>query len=110
MRVHLKFLGSLQHYLNQQHINIPISHEKSIREIVAQLTQYSQFEELKDFFSETLDLKRSLIILLNDQEISTLEGMNTLVKADDRIAFIPVIHGGNPLKENNLINSYLVEK
>jgi molybdopterin converting factor small subunit len=110
MKVHLKFLGSLQHYLNQQHIILNISHEKSIREIVAQLTQNSQFEELKGFFSETLDLKRSLVILLNDQEISTLDGVNTLAKADDKIAFIPVIHGGNPLKENNLNISYFVEK
>ncbi|MFX0185762.1 MAG: MoaD/ThiS family protein, partial [Candidatus Hodarchaeota archaeon] len=41
-------------------------------------------------------LKRSLVVLLNDQEISTLDGMNTLVKAHDRIVFIPVVHGGNP--------------
>ncbi|MFX0170453.1 MAG: MoaD/ThiS family protein [Candidatus Hodarchaeota archaeon] len=102
MKVHLKFLGSLQHSINQQHILFQISCEKSIREIVTELTQKSQFEELKSFFSETLDLKRSLIILLNDQEISTLEGMNTLVKADDRIAFIPVIHGGNLILDKYL--------
>ncbi len=94
MIIRLKFLGSLQYDLKQQYLPYQISSEKSIREVVSELTQNPQFKELKSFFSESLDIKRSLLIFLNEQEISVLDGMKTKVKAEDTIAFIPVIHGG----------------
>jgi molybdopterin converting factor small subunit len=98
MKIHLKFLGSLQYDLNQENLSWPISYEKSIREIVKELTRDPQFKELKSFFSDSLDVKRSLIIFLNDQEISAINGMKTIVKKNDTLAFIPVIHGGSSLR------------
>jgi molybdopterin converting factor small subunit len=77
----------------------PVETNTSVRSIVAALTQDPQYEELQSFFSETLEVKRSLLVFLNDQEISALSGMDTLVEEDDTLAFIPVIHGGtNPRK------------
>ncbi len=95
MKIHLKFLGSLQYDLKQQELSFTISSKKSIKEIVSELTQNPQFKELKSFFSESYDVKRSLIVFINDQEISVLDGMSTEVKAEDTVTFIPVIHGGN---------------
>lgn len=94
MIIHLKFLGSLQYDLKQQQLSYQVSSERSLREIVSELTQDPQFKELKSFFSESMETKRSLIVFINQQEISVLDGMNTKVKSDDTIAFIPVIHGG----------------
>ncbi|UCG89692.1 MAG: MoaD/ThiS family protein [Candidatus Heimdallarchaeota archaeon] len=94
MKIHLKFLGSLQYDLKQQNLPYQISSEKSVRDIVSELTQNPQFKELKSFFTETLEKKRSLLIFINEQEISVLDGMRTKVKAEATIAFIPVIHGG----------------
>ncbi|MFX0125865.1 MAG: MoaD/ThiS family protein [Candidatus Hodarchaeota archaeon] len=94
MIIHLKFLGSLQYDFKQQNLPYQISSEKSVREIVSELTQNPQFKELKSFFTESLDIKRSLLIFINQQEISVLDGMRTKVKVDDTIVFIPVIHGG----------------
>ena len=94
MIVQLKFLGSLQYDLRQQNLPYQITSEKSVRELVSELTQKPQFEELKSFFLATLEVKRSLLIFINEQEISVLNGMSTKVKANDTVAFIPVIHGG----------------
>lgn len=94
MIIRLKFLGSLQYDLKQQYLSYQISQEKSVRDIVSELTRNPQFKELKSFFSNSLDVKRSLLIFINEQEISVLDGMKTKVKAEDTIAFIPVIHGG----------------
>ncbi|MFW9777938.1 MAG: MoaD/ThiS family protein [Candidatus Heimdallarchaeota archaeon] len=93
-KIQLKFLGSLRHDLNRPSLLWPIETNTSVRLIVAELTQDPQYEELRSFFSETLEVKRSLLVFLNDQEISALSGMDTLVQQDDTLAFIPVIHGG----------------
>ncbi|UCG04429.1 MAG: MoaD/ThiS family protein [Candidatus Heimdallarchaeota archaeon] len=94
MIVHLQFLGSLQYDLKQQSLPFQISSERSLREIVSEIIQDPQFKELKSFFSESLETKRSLLVFINQQEISVLNGMNTKVKGEDIITFIPVIHGG----------------
>jgi molybdopterin converting factor small subunit len=94
MNVRLQFLGSLQYDLKKQSLSYEISSEISIREIVAELVKDPKFKELKSFFSESLETKRSLIVFINQQEISVLDGMDTKVKSEDTIAFIPVIHGG----------------
>ncbi len=94
MKIHIKFLGSLRHDLNRPSLLWPIETNTSVRSIVTVLTQDPQYQELRSFFSETTDVKRSLLIFLNDQEISVLSGMETLVEEDDTLAFIPVIHGG----------------
>ncbi|MFX1514676.1 MAG: MoaD/ThiS family protein [Promethearchaeota archaeon] len=94
MIARLLFLGSLQYDLKQQSLSYQISSEISLREIVSELIKDPKFKELKSFFSESLETKRSLLIFINQQEISVLNGMNTTVKNEDTIAFIPVIHGG----------------
>jgi molybdopterin converting factor small subunit len=94
MTVRLQFLGSLQYDLKQQSLSYQISSEISLREIVSELIKDPKFKELKNFFSESLEAKRSLLVFINQQEISVLNGMNTKVKSEDTIAFIPVIHGG----------------
>ncbi len=94
MKIRIRFLGSLQYDIKQKSFNYQIKSEISIREIVSELIENPQFKELRSFFSESLDVKRSLLIFRNDQEISALEGMTTKVKTDDTLSFIPVIHGG----------------
>ncbi|MFX1506238.1 MAG: MoaD/ThiS family protein [Promethearchaeota archaeon] len=95
MNVRLQFLGSLQYDIKQQSLSYEISSRISIREIVSELVKDPKFKELKSFFSESLETKRSLLVFINQQEISVLDGMDTKVKAEDTIAFIPVIHGGS---------------
>ena len=93
-KIQIKFLGSLRHDLDRPLLLWPIETNISIRSIVTALTQDSQYQELRSFFSETIDVKRSLLIFLNDQEISVLSGMETLVSEDDTLTLIPVVHGG----------------
>lgn len=71
-----------------------ITSKKSVREIVAELMKSPQFKDLLSFFTKTLEVKRSLLIFINQQEISVLNGMDTEVREEDTIVFIPVIHGG----------------
>ncbi|MHA2305155.1 MAG: MoaD/ThiS family protein [Candidatus Hodarchaeales archaeon] len=107
MTIRIKFLGSLQYDLKQSSYSFQTQNEATMQEVVSELTKNPQFAELRTFFTEALEIKRSLLIFLNDleikrslliflndQEISVLDGMKTRVKAKDTISFIPVIHGG----------------
>jgi len=94
MKIQLKFLGSLKYDINKERVEIEISSEMTIHDIVQKLLSTPSYEELNSFFSESLELKRSLLLFVNEQEISALSGMSTKLKDKDVLSFIPVIHGG----------------
>lgn len=94
MKIHLKFMGILKHDLNCKEMTIDISEDSCLKDIVGTLIKEKSFLSLKDFFKENLDLKRSLLIFVNDQEISVLEGMETKPDQNSLIVFIPAVHGG----------------
>ncbi|MHA1972389.1 MAG: MoaD/ThiS family protein [Candidatus Hodarchaeales archaeon] len=92
--VYLQFLGSLKHDLSQVTLSRQISSGNTLREIVFELINDPKYSELKLYFSESFEKKRSLLIFINDQEISALDGMATKVKENDNVSFVPVVHGG----------------
>ncbi|MHA1227737.1 MAG: MoaD/ThiS family protein [Candidatus Hodarchaeales archaeon] len=94
MIVYIRFLGSLKHDLFQETLSYQVSFGSTIREIVFGLIDDPKYSELKLYFSESFEKKRSLLIFINDQEISALDGMATKVKENDNISFVPVVHGG----------------
>ena len=94
MKIQLKFLGSLKYDINKERVDIEISPGMSIRDIIQKLLLIPSYKELNSFFSESLELKRSLLLFVNEQEISALSGMATKLKEEDVLSFIPVIHGG----------------
>ena len=98
MKIRLKFLGTLQYDLNQDETEWQLTLKSTtIKGIISELIQDSRYKELKTFFHKSLEVKRSLLIFLNDQEISTLQGVETKLKDGDKLTFIPVIHGGGEL-------------
>ena len=94
MKLRLVFLGSLQYDFGQADLLDSFKEGSTIKSVVKELVNRKQFEGLKNMFTSSLDGTRGLIIFVNDQDISILEGMSTSLKNDDKITFIPVIHGG----------------
>ena len=94
MKLHLVFLGSLQYDFGQMNIIESFDEGSTIKSVVNSLILKPKFENLKNLFTPTLDSTRALIIFINDQDISVLKGMSSPLKQDDKITFVPVIHGG----------------
>ena len=102
MKIHLKFLGSLQYDLNLQNFDYLISNKGStLKNLLTELLSEQKFKLLNQYFSENLELKRSLLIFINEQEISALNGLNTPLQSNNIISFIPVIHGGSDRNSQN---------
>jgi len=94
MKLHLAFLGSLQYDFKQMNLTESFDEGSTIKSIVKELIKNPKFKSLKSLFTPTFDSTRTVIIFINDQDISVLQGMLSPLKQDDKITFVPVIHGG----------------
>jgi len=94
MKIHLVFLGSLQYDFGQMNLTESFEIGSTLLSIVKELIKKPKFESLKDLFTPTFDSTRAVIIFINDQDISVLQGMSSPLKQDDKVTFVPVIHGG----------------
>ena len=68
--------------------------DSNIRNLLEQLTLKfgEKFEEL--IFKNSTDLSKYVLITINGKDIRTLKGLQTTLKQDDEIFFIPAIAGG----------------
>jgi molybdopterin converting factor small subunit len=94
MKIQLVFLGSFQYDFGVLELEYSIKEGTIIRTLFKQLAEKKQFQRLKEFFTDNYEAPRSVIIFINDQDISVLEGMSTILKKEDKVTLIPVIHGG----------------
>ncbi|MHA2175031.1 MAG: MoaD/ThiS family protein [Candidatus Hodarchaeales archaeon] len=103
MNIQLVFLGSFQYDFGVMEQDYKIKKGTNIQNLCRHLAGETQFRGLKTFFTENYESPRSVIIFINDQDISVLEGMASILKEKDKVTFIPVIHGGKN-------REYLMEK
>jgi molybdopterin converting factor small subunit len=94
MNLNLVFLGSLQYDIGRMNLTESFDDGSTLKSVVKQLIEKPEFEGLRNLFTPSFDTTRAVIIFINDQEISVLQGMSSPLKQDDKITFVPVIHGG----------------
>jgi molybdopterin converting factor small subunit len=94
MVIHLIFLGSLQYDIGQMQISIPLEEGSTVKSVVKTFLKNQKFKALKSFFTDSFESNRSILIFINDQDITVLSGMSSLLQEGDKLTFIPVIHGG----------------
>jgi molybdopterin converting factor small subunit len=94
MNLNLVFLGSLQYDFGKMNLTESFDEGSTVKSVVKQLIKKPEFEGLKNLFTPSFDTTRAVIIFINDQEISVLKGMSSPLKQDDKVTFVPVIHGG----------------
>lgn len=94
MVITVKFVGALRHFSGLDELAFDCKEQLSISEI------------LNEIIKELPDLKRSLIdqqfeepranalILVNDREISVLNGLETKLQDKDEVVLVPFVHGG----------------
>ena len=94
MEIQLVFLGSFQYDFGVLELEYFVEEGTNIQTLFRQLAEKEQFQGLKEFFTQNYESPRSIIIFINDQDISVREGMATILKKEDKVTLIPVIHGG----------------
>ncbi len=95
MAINVKFVGALRHIIGKPKVTIDYSADYSIKDLIQKLVQ-EQPQIKTSIIDQQTDgaMKTSALILVNDREISVLNGLDTLLSEGDEVVFIPVVHGG----------------
>ena len=90
----VKFVGAFRHISGKTLLALQFKKGVSIQEVVNQLSQ--QIPELRGTFCDA-DLNEphsNSLILINNKEISILDGYQTKLNDGDEVVFVPIVHGG----------------
>jgi molybdopterin converting factor small subunit len=98
MAVNVKFIGALRHMAGKSK-TVTIDNDCSTNFTVKDLIQkiIIDIPAIKADIStqqKNGDVKTNALILVNDREISVLNGVDTLLANGDEVVFITVVHGG----------------
>ena len=89
----LKSFGQLRKVLGSQSIEIDMSEQSTIRDVIDRVIAIGG-ASVKRQVMEGDRISGSLIVLLNKRDIDTLQGANTTLKEGDEVAILPHVQGG----------------
>lgn len=90
--VNIEFVGILQRKMGKKKLNVELVDSATITTLVQMLEKI--FKKDTQAISEALNPETDLMILVNSKEIGILNGVNTVLKDDSTVTFIPISHGG----------------
>jgi MoaD family protein len=93
MIITVKFIGALRH-ASGVNTRVLDWEECSVKELLCKLTQQSPELGRSLIDGDAEDSRPNTLVLVNGREISVLDGLRTILKEDDEVVLIPVVHGG----------------
>lgn len=94
MVVTFKFLGSLRKTFGKSKITLGIEKPVRLREAIVKMIEHVPTSDKKLIDHELANLGLNNLVLVNGREISVLNGLETMLKDEDEVVFVPVSHGG----------------
>lgn len=96
MTLTIKFIGALRNLSGKTKLTLKSVDENfSVKDLILKLLE--EIPQLKSSLinQQTDDnMKTNALILVNDREISVLNGVDTKLHDGDEVVFVPVVHGG----------------
>lgn len=93
MRITVKFIGALRKASGGNQ-NVVDCQECSVKSLIETISASSSDFRRSLVGGEGENEYPNALILINGREISVLNGLATMLKDDDEVVFIPVVHGG----------------
>ncbi len=95
MAITVKFIGALRHITGKPKLSIEPQAGYAIKDLIQKLIQDNP-QIKSSIVDQQADgtMKTNALILVNDREISVLDGLETKLYDGDEIVFVPVVHGG----------------
>jgi len=94
LKVRVKFLASLKHALGVKDVDLEIPKPMKLIEVLKLLVERYGEKFREAAFDEEGKVRSEFLILVNDAEISVLNGLNTEISDRDTITLLPTVHGG----------------
>jgi len=94
MSVKARFVGSLRSLSGEEIITLDLQKRQSLKEVMKRITEEKPKLAQAFVLSQPEKLRTAVLILVNGKEISVLKGLETTIKNNDELIFVPVLHGG----------------
>ena len=90
----VKFVGGLRHFSGTKEYSMNFRSCGTVKELINRIIE--EFPGIKQsLWNEQLgDPTVSTLILVNNKEISVLNGLETSLKDGDEVVLVPFVHGG----------------
>jgi molybdopterin converting factor small subunit len=94
MNIKIKFISLLVEYIGEEELILKIDEKSSIKEILEILAiKYGENFKIK-FLNSRNELNKYIKLILNDEDLRSFQGLDTVVQEGDELTFLPVIAGG----------------
>ena len=96
MMITVRFLGVYRSIVGRDSVTFDVASGKKIIDLVRIVSDRIKKPEFTRVFidPELQDPRPNSVILVNDKEISALNGLKTDLHEDDEVLFVPMVHGG----------------
>jgi MoaD family protein len=94
MALTVKFVGAFRSVSGKNKFTLKFENTIPLREVIKRIVE--ELPKLKRMLIdlELGDPRPNTLILVNGKEISVLNGLDTILKDEDEVVFVPVVHGG----------------
>lgn len=92
--VKVRLLAHLRRISRKPEIHIRISGKIKLKDFFKVLARNVKGELRSELFDEKDHIRSGFLVLVNETEISALDGFNTKISSSDTIVILPFIHGG----------------
>ena len=94
MAITVKLVGALRHAANTNELALNCKNNTSIRELISEITREVPALTRSLIDQQLENPTPNVLILVNNREISVLNGLETTLKNNDEVVLVPVAHGG----------------
>ncbi|MFX1485812.1 MAG: MoaD/ThiS family protein [Promethearchaeota archaeon] len=94
-RVRVRFYAHLRRLSETPEISIRVPGQIRLEGFLRILAKNVKKELRSELFDDGDHIRSGLLILVNDREISALEGLDTKISDNDIVVILPFIHGGS---------------
>jgi molybdopterin synthase sulfur carrier subunit len=94
MEIRVKFIGSLRSAAGNSRLTLEMKKTVSLREAVKEIVNRHPKLKRALIDPELCDPRPNALILVNERDVSVLDGLETVLKDGDEVVFVPILHGG----------------
>ena len=94
MLIRVRFVGSLRSFSGKSKLIFDVAKASTVKQAIDKIVEKKP-RVRKALVDVELDDPRPLVlILVNEREISVLDGLDTVLNEGDEMVIVPVVHGG----------------
>jgi MoaD family protein len=95
VNIEVRFFGMFQRLSGKKRFKVRLEEPATVRKVITKLSETFSSEFKQVLLDSRLDDPRpNSLILVGGKEVSTLKGLETVVKDSEEVVLVPVAHGG----------------